>query len=154
MNQTIRRLLYASVLVLLVTGVLYAVPRYADLYFDQDWSPIVSAGLLMKMHGAFALWITVLLGIIWQAHVRLRMHRPFNRPGGFTLAVILALLIISGYLLYYVGARELREIASLAHTVLGVALLVIMVWHASRAKIIHNRLAAQNGLTDLGRGRP
>ena len=139
MNITISRLLYVSVLALVVTGVLYAVPRYADLYFDQDWSPIVAPGSLMKAHGAFALWTTLLLGIIWQAHVRLRMRRPFNRFAGFTLLAVLVLLTISGYLLYYVGSREFREVTSLVHTALGVGVLFIIIWHVKMAKIIQNR---------------
>lgn len=153
MNTTIRRLLYASVFALIVTGVLYAIPRYADLYFDLDLTPMVAPSLLMKVHGAFAMWVTLLLGIIWQAHVRLRMRRPLNRVAGFTLVTILVLLTVSGYLLYYVGGRELREITSLVHTGLGVAVLVIIVWHVKMAKIIQSRYGAQPGLRKLGRRR-
>ena len=152
MNATIRRLLYVSVLALIVTGVLYAIPRYADLYGDLDLTPVVAPSLLMKVHGAFALWVTLLLGIIWQAHVRLRMRRPFNRRVGFTLAAILVLLTVSGYLLYYVGDRELREVTSLAHTALGAAVLVVIVWHVKAAKIIQSRYQAKLGLDRLDPG--
>ena len=151
MNTTIRRLLYVSVLALIVTGVLYAIPRYADLYLELDLTPAVAPSLLMKVHGAFALWVTVLLGIIWQAHVRLRMRRPFNRLAGFTLATVLVLLTVTGYLLYYVGDRDFRELTSLLHTGLGVAVLVIIVWHVKMARIIQSRYQAKLGSSRLGR---
>ena len=154
MNTTIRRLLYVGVLALIITGVLYAIPRYADLYFDLDLVPMVAPSLLMKVHGAFALWVTVLLGIIWQAHVRLRMRRPLNRLAGFTLVAILVLLTLTGYLLYYVGSREIREMTSVVHTGLGVAVLVIIVWHVKVAKIIQRRYRAKLGSSTLDDGGP
>lgn len=154
MNKTIRRLLYVSVLALIVTGVLYAIPRYADLYFDLDLVPVVTPSLLMKVHGAFALWVTVLLGIIWQAHVRLRMRRPLNRRAGFTLVANVVLLTVTGYLLYYVGGREIREMTSVVHTGLGVAVLVIIVWHVKAAKIIQGRYRAKPGSNNLDGGGP
>ena len=59
------------------------------------------------------------------------------------------LLTVSGYLLYDVGDRELRELASLAHTGLGVAVLVVIVWHVSAGRIIQSRYRAKLGLDKL-----
>lgn len=131
MAAALRRSLYVCILGLLVSGVLYAVPRYADLYFELDW-PALAPGTLMKIHGAFAFWCLLLLGGIWQVHVRARVRRPTNRGLGLALLGVMAFLVASGFLLYYVGSRELREWSSLSHTAVGLAIVGLIAWHVRR----------------------
>lgn len=136
MSAGLRRALYVCMAALAATGVLYAVPRYADLYFDRDWPWIAGPGPIMKAHGALAIWSLLLLGGIWQVHVRARIRRPDNRAAGLVLAAAMAFLAATGWLLYYAGARELREVSSLAHTAAGVAVLAVMLWHVRRGRSI------------------
>ena len=144
MSTGLRRSLYACVAALVVTGVWYAIPRYADLYFGRDWPALAPPGLLMKTHGAFAIAFLLALGAIWQVHVRLRIRRADNRVPGLTLLAAVAFLVATGYLLYYAGSRELREWSSLAHTACGVALVGIVVWHARGAGKTAARRARRN----------
>lgn len=51
----------------------------------------------------------------------------------------MALLVVSGYLLYYVGSLELREASGLVHTACGLGLLAIMAWHVRRGASIRTR---------------
>lgn len=139
MSETLRWSLYVCVFALTVSGVLYAVPRYADLYLELDWPAVVSPGLLMQAHGAFSFWALLLLGVVWQAHVRSRLRRPANRRTGLALCAAMAVLVVSGYLLYYIGSRELREASGLAHTACGLGLLAIMVLHVRRGASIRPR---------------
>ena len=141
MGKGLRRALYACVAALAATGVWYAIPRYADLYFGRDWPALAPPGLLMKLHGAFALASLLVLGGIWQVHVRLRIRRAENRAPGLALLAAVAFLIVSGYLLYYAGSRDLREWSGLAHTAVGVALVAIIVWHVRGAGKVAARRA-------------
>ena len=134
MNAALRRALYACMAALAATGVLYAIPRYGDLYLERDWPTVVSPALLMKVHGALAIWALLLLGGIWRTHVRARVRRPDNRVAGLVLVAAMAFLTASGWLLYYAGSRGLREFSSLAHTACGVAVLAVMLWHVRRGR--------------------
>lgn len=129
MSDSLRRNLYLCLLGLTVSGVLYAVPRYADLYLELDWPALVSPGLLMRVHGAFSFWSLLLLGIVWHAHVRLRLRRSPNRATGVILCAGMVVLVISGYLLYYVGSVEAREVSGVVHTVCGLAVPAVLAWH-------------------------
>ena len=145
MSAALRRALYACMAALAATGILYAVPRYADLYFGRDWPSVAAPGLLMKVHGALAVWALLLLGGIWQIHVRARIRRPDNRAAGVVLAAAMAFLAVTGWLLYYAGARGLREVSSLAHTACGVAVLIVILWHVRRGRAILARRRGRRG---------
>ena len=71
--------------------------------------------------------------------MRSRLRRPANRRTGLALCAAMAVLVVSGYLLYYVGSRELREASGLAHTACGLGLLAIMVLHVRRGASIRPR---------------
>lgn len=139
MSGTLRWSLYVCVLALTVSGVLYAVPRYADLYLELDWPAAASPALLMKLHGAFSFWSLLLLGVVWRGHVRSRLRRTANRPSGLALCAAMAVLVVSGYLLYYVGSLELREASGLVHTACGLGLLAILAGHVRRGASIRAR---------------
>ena len=146
MSAGLRRALYVCMAALATTGVLYAVPRYADLYFDRDWPWVAGPGLIMKAHGALAIWSLLLLGGIWQVHSRARIRRPDNRAAGLVLAAAMAFLAATGWLLYYAGARDLREASGLAHTACGVAVLAVLFWHVRRGRsIVARRRKRQSG---------
>ena len=138
MPAGLRRSLYLCTLGLVATGILYAVPRYADLYLERDWPAVAPLGTIMKVHGAFAFWSLLLLGGIWQVHVRARIRRPANRATGLAVLALMAFLVASGFLLYYIGSRDLREWSGLTHTAAGIAVAALVVWHVRRG----NRIAA------------
>ena len=91
-----------------------------------------------------ATWLT---GAVW-----LLLHHFMRRQGelgimrrpasGITLAVLFAGLIVSGYLLYYVGDESWRARVALAHWLVGLALPLSLIAHMlnrRRGESAHSR---------------
>ena len=83
----------------------------------------------LKAHGAFgflALWVG---GLLWGVHVARGWGQHRRRwSGGLALGGLLA-LIVSGYLLYYIGAEQPRAITSIVHWAVGLALPLAYLVH-------------------------
>jgi hypothetical protein len=94
---------------------------------------------LMRVHGAamfLALFTSGLLagghvGQGWRWSGRHRLHG--QRRTGLFLCAGLALLVLSGYALYYLVPEALRDALGLGHAALGIAMLLALVWHARSA---------------------
>ena len=80
-------------------------------------------------HGAMAFASLWLMGFLWGTHVvkrwRLRQHR---KSGGILFATM-ALLIFTGYLLYYLPSDDWRVPTSIAHWVIGLAMPLALTAH-------------------------
>lgn len=50
------------------------------------------------------------------------------------MGVALIALVSTGYCLYYVGGESLRALSSFGHWVHGLALPIVVVWHAVVAR--------------------
>jgi hypothetical protein len=75
----------------------------------------------LEAHGAFAFASLWLLGLLWGVHMMAGWATGQRRwSGGFALAA-LGVLVLSGFLLYYLGDDTLRAAASLLHWSLGLA---------------------------------
>ena len=75
----------------------------------------------LKLHGAFgfaAIWI---FGLLWGAHVSRAWPGLRRRWSGGVMTGVFASLILSGYLLYYVGNDSARSVVSVLHWGIGVA---------------------------------
>lgn len=84
---------------------------------------------MMKAHGL--LLIPALLGIggMFVAHIPKGWSHNRQRIAGIALCSVLALLVASGYLLYYVGDETVRGWTSPVHWGVGLGLPVIFLWH-------------------------
>lgn len=71
-----------------------------------------------------------LLGLLRPTHL-LPAWRARRRASGIVLAVGMAVLVASGWLLYY-GGEETRGAISLLHWILGLALALPLLRHALR----------------------
>ena len=95
--------------------------------FGPEQSPIEPWAL--KAHGAFAFLALWVGGLLWGVHVVRGWDQRRRRwSGGVALGGLL-LLIVSGYLLYYVGAEKARAATSIAHWGLGLALPLAYLVH-------------------------
>jgi hypothetical protein len=83
----------------------------------------------LKLHGALAFLALWTGGMLWSAHVRKAWGTRRHRWTGGTLFGAFLLLILTGYLLYYVGDDQARELISRSHWILG------LVWPA--AYLVH-----------------
>jgi hypothetical protein len=86
----------------------------------------------LRLHGAAAMLMLVVLGSLLPIHVRRGWHQRRNLLGGAILAALALLLIGSGYALYYFGGEEARAWVSALHWVLGLAAPPLLVWHIWR----------------------
>ena len=84
---------------------------------------------MMRLHG-FAL-LPALLGIggMFVVHIPKGWTHVRQRVAGVALGAVLGLLILSGYLLYYVGDDMVRGWASKAHCIVGLGVPAVFIWH-------------------------
>ncbi len=88
----------------------------------------------LKIHGAFGMFGLVLLGSLVPNHVAKAWQRHRNRrTGGVNVATFVA-LVLTGYLLYYLGNETWRNVASVVHWVIGLALPVVTLIHVVAGK--------------------
>jgi hypothetical protein len=72
-------------------------------------------------HGAFAFASLWLFGLLWGVHVLAGWHTLRRRWSGGILFALFGWLVLSGYLLYYVGEESVREATAVLHWGLGLA---------------------------------
>lgn len=118
-----------------ITGVAWLVFHYfcqRQGPFGVEPHPLEAWWLTAHGAGAFAaLW---LCGVLWAVHIRAGLRLPRRRTSGIVLIVLLALLIATGYLLYYAGGDRIRAGASLVHWLVGLVLVVPLFVHSLRAR--------------------
>jgi len=144
-----RHLLAWGCLVLLATGIAWLLGH--DLWLQQTGfgpQPHPLVAWLLRAHGALAWGVTLVGGVVWQAHVRpawrmvrrRRAHqrlagtpRPIRHGRARTLSGVLMVGALGALLLSAVGLQYAPEEAhawlSLAHWVPGVALTAALAWH-------------------------
>jgi len=86
----------------------------------------------LTLHGAFgfaAIWV---FGLLWGAHVPAGWSGKRRRLSGGLLVGLLGWLIISGYLLYYVGDEQVRAVASITHWAIGLIVPIGFFAHRYR----------------------
>ncbi len=89
-----------------------------------SWGP-----LSMKIHGAAAMGFTLVLGSLISVHIRRGWVLRRNRFSGVFLTSICALLIVTGWILYYQANETLRNAASLVHWTVGLGLPLLIYLH-------------------------
>lgn len=84
---------------------------------------------MMKGHGLFLIPALLGIGGMFVAHIPKGWDHQHQRVAGIALCAVLAVLIGSGYLLYYVGDEGARAWTSLVHWGLGLGLPAVFLWH-------------------------
>ena len=102
----------------------------------DDFSSLSRAALpwLLKIHGGAAMVALFVLGVLYPLHIARGWRLNRNRFWGAVLVLATALLIVTGYLLYYASAEGLREIVSSTHSWIGLAFPLIVAWHIVRGR--------------------
>ena len=137
-----RWLLYATLMILAGSGLLWA----AFHYFLPWKEAAAIEATAMKVHGGAAMLALLALGSLLQRHVPKGWRVGRKRVTGLAMLASCAVLIVSGYLLYYAGGEALRQISSYVHLGFGVALSALVLVH------IAARLAAQQDSSWARRG--
>jgi hypothetical protein len=87
----------------------------------------------LALHGACAFATLWLGGWLWSAHVLPWWSSAKRRASGIVLIVMAAVLIASGYLLYYASDEGLRHWSGLLHWSIGLLLALPLLVHALRS---------------------
>ena len=90
---------------------------------------MVADAWVMKIHGAAAMAVLVLIGMLLSGHVRSAWRARRNRANGSVFLSVFAVLTVTGYGLYYAGGEMLREWTSWIHLVVGLALPILVLIH-------------------------
>lgn len=89
---------------------------------------------MMKIHGLFLIAALLGIGGMFIAHIPKGWSQRHQRVAGVVLSGIIGVLIISGYMLYYVGIEAVRAWTSVVHWSLGLSLPAIFTWHYVKAR--------------------
>lgn len=89
---------------------------------------------LLKMHGAAAMAVLVLLGTLLPMHIKFAWRAGRNLRTGLSILSVFGFLTLTGYGLYYADGEQLRAWTSAAHLWVGLALPPIMLLHIWRGK--------------------
>ena len=87
----------------------------------------------LRLHGAAAFASLWLLGLLWPIHL-VPGWKSRRRPSGVVLSVFIAVLVLSGYLLYYAGGDRVHEVVALVHWLVGLALAAPLLLHGLRGR--------------------
>uniref|UniRef100_A0A7V4XQL4 DUF4405 domain-containing protein n=1 Tax=Acidobacterium capsulatum TaxID=33075 RepID=A0A7V4XQL4_9BACT len=88
----------------------------------------------LGLHGAFAFATLWIFGLLWGMHVTAAWPRKRRRRSGAALVAVLAFLVVSGYLLYYVGDDKVRPVISVMHWAMGLAAPAFFAAHRVRLR--------------------
>lgn len=123
-------LLISSGVLLWLSGGVWLLLHYfgrveGDFGFQTNpWEP-----WMLRLHGAALIPMLLGVGTLFVAHIPKGWRVKRQRVAGISLTVFLGLLVISGYLLYYVGSKDARAWISIIHWVVGLALPLVFLWH-------------------------
>ncbi|HEU5047701.1 MAG TPA: hypothetical protein VFT64_07650 [Rickettsiales bacterium] len=122
--------IYGVTLLLTLTGILWLTVHYWPHRTTQEFdAPNPLEPWLMRLHGFAVMPALFLYGSLLRSHMLKAWHARMNRNSGLWTVIILAWLIITGYLLYYAGSERIRFMISCAHWSIGIFLAAILPLH-------------------------
>ena len=122
-----RRLLYGVLALLFLTGAAWA--YWNDLVSSPSDFDMSAKAWAMRIHGAAAMAILVLIGMLLNSHVRFAWRARRNRGNGSLFLSAFGILTATGYGLYYAGSESLRTWTSWIHLAVGLALPLLLILH-------------------------
>lgn len=144
---------YAIVAATWLTGIAWlALHFFAQRQGEFGAAPHPLEPWSLKLHGASAFASLLLAGAVWSTHILPAWHQRRRPASGLTVAATFALLIATGYLLYYAGDDALRARVATAHWVVGVLFPLLLVLHVVRRRT-RSRERLADKLLDTSSGR-
>lgn len=131
--------LYLSGAALLLSGVVWLALHYS-LGGGAGGLPHPLEAWSLRLHGLAAFGGLFVLGALAAAHIpqgwRLSQRRRWagQRLSGLTLCALAALLVLTGYLLFYFAPEAVRPALGWLHAAVGLAMAVLLLAHRRRAR--------------------
>jgi cytochrome bd-type quinol oxidase subunit 2 len=144
-----RYLLYTVLTLLFLSGVAWAYWNYLRSAGDFETS---AKAWTLKIHGAAAMAILVLVGMLLTGHVRFAWRARRNRANGSIFLSAFAVLTITGYGLYYAGGESLRAWTSWIHLAFGLALPILLLIHIFQGRRTRPSGQLRTGSHSVSRG--
>lgn len=132
MERWQRRSVYLTMALLTLSGLAWLVAHFflrPVTEFGESVSPFEPWS--MKLHGGAAMALLFLLGSMLNNHIRRGLRARRNRRSGWSMVALTALLVLTGYGLYYLAGEVSRTAWSWVHWVIGVVFaagLPLHVW--------------------------
>lgn len=128
------RWIHAVLATLYVTGIAWLVLRYgvSGDALDGAWS-VVRAWML-RAHGAAAMLTLVAIGSLLAIHVPSGWRMRTNLRSGIGMLAVMAVLALTGWLLYYASGEALRAWSSYVHIAIGSAAPLALLWHLAHRR--------------------
>ena len=122
------------------TGVAWLVLRYAvrDDGLESVWS--IARVWALRAHGAAAMVTLVAVGTLLAAHVPGGWRLRSNRRSGIGMIAAMAVLALTGWLLYYAAGEGLRAWSSWIHIAIGAAAPIALLWHLAYRRALLAKL--------------
>lgn len=94
----------------------------------------------LRVHGLALIPTLLGFGGLFVVHMPKGWKNRYQRNLGIALSAVFASLIVTGYMLYYVGNENIREWASFLHWALGLGIPVLFVWHYVHGRAVRRKL--------------
>jgi hypothetical protein len=129
MPAALRLTIWTVFAVLWVSGCIWLVLHFA-FETRTEFGPLPNPweASVLEIHGVLAVAAVFLIGWISSSHILERWSARRNRKSGLTLATTAAVLVVSGYMLYYTTDR-LHSMAAVAHEIIGVLAAFVAITH-------------------------
>jgi hypothetical protein len=121
-----RRALYTVVAAVVGSGAWWLVAHYSG---GDDLARLVQEAPALKVHGAASFAMLLALGAMSASHVRRGWGLARNRLSGSVLIAVFAVLVATGYALYYLVDDATRPPVSLLHWLVGLGSAPLLLGH-------------------------
>jgi hypothetical protein len=105
---------------------------------DNEFGSSPAQTWVLTVHGLFAAASLLLIGSLVPLHVKYAWRAHRNRTNGIFFISVVALLLLTGYALYYIGNEYLRAWTSWMHLSIGLAFPLLLILHIWRGRASRN----------------
>jgi hypothetical protein len=121
--------LHGSMALLALSGAVWLVVHYSVGAGVADTLPHPLEPWLLRLHGAAVMASLFFFGAVAPLHVPRGWRLACQRSTGMAMLGGMALLVLTGYALYYFAPEALRAWIGNVHAAVGLALAAVLAWH-------------------------
>ncbi|MBA3582270.1 MAG: hypothetical protein H0W44_07445 [Gammaproteobacteria bacterium] len=83
------------------------------------------------IHTLTAIVMALILGALWSIHIRVGLRQKKHHRSGLLMLALFTALMLTSVIIFYSGNEQISVYASLIHTLIGGALLMLFYYHRS-----------------------